>query len=339
MNRLQSKLGLELPLLQAGMGGIAGPELCAAVSRAGAGGALALYKEPPDRVRDLVSQVTAATSRPFGVNVIPEVTGPAACRAQIRAALQRLPRNGFVTSFGLPDAEAAREVVRAGHVLVIQVGTVRDADEALQRGAGVLVVQGTEAGGHLLGELPAARLLHDVRTRHPDTVLVVAGGVATGADLAGALKRGAHGAMAGTLFIPTSESTAHPDYKQRVVEATSHDTVVTTVFDIGWPARRHRVLRNVLTEEAERRPTTFIATTMAGARNVPVPRYSASVPASGTVGRVEEMAMYCGCSCSRVRGRDMAGSVVERFRREFEAARRFRVRTTKGVSWTRRSNR
>ncbi|MFJ1613632.1 NAD(P)H-dependent flavin oxidoreductase [Streptomyces sp. NPDC087849] len=339
MNRLQSVLGLELPLLQAGMGGIAGPELCAAVSRAGAGGALALYKEPPERARELVRAVVASTSRPFAVNVIPEVSGPALCRAQLRAALEELPAHAFVTSFGLPDAGAAHDVVRSGRVLVIQVGTLHDAGAALRLGAGVLVLQGTGAGGHLLGELPSARLLHETRARYSDAVLAVAGGVATGADLARMLARGADGAMAGTLFVPTVESAAHPYYKQRVADASADDTVVTTRFDIGWPGRPHRVLRNSLTGKAPRRPATFIATTRAGGSRLPVPRYSAAVPVAATVGRVEEMAMYCGRSCSRVAGQHPVAAVVEQFRRAYEAAGRSHETSTEGGPWKKRSSR
>ncbi|WP_330333637.1 nitronate monooxygenase [Streptomyces sp. NBC_00536] len=239
MTRPATLLGLELPLLQAGMGAVAGPALCAAVSRAGAGGTLALYREPPARAARLVREAAVATDRPFGVNVVPEVTGPAACLDQLRAILPELPRGAFVTSFGLPDADAVRAVQAAGHPLVVQVGSL-----ALGRGAAVLVLQGTEAGGHLLGRMPVDLLLAAVRARHPRAVLAVAGGIATGRDLADAVARGADGAMAGTLFVPAAESTAHPEFKRRVVEAVADDTLITSLFEIGWPHRPHRVLRN-----------------------------------------------------------------------------------------------
>ncbi|MET9296280.1 nitronate monooxygenase [Streptomyces sp. NPDC003077] len=336
---LERALGLDLPLLQAGMGGVAGPDLCAAVSRAGAGGTLALYKEPPDRIRELVAAVATATTRPFGVNLVPEVTDPATCRAQLRAALERLPDHGFVTFFGLPPPEAARTVVRTGHPLVIQIGSVQDAGRALRLGAGVLVLQGMEAGGHLLGAMTGPQLLREVRARHPRAVLAVAGGIATGADLAAARRRGADGAVAGTLFVPTDESDAHPLFKRRVVEASARDTVVTGLYDIGWPDRPHRVLRNALTADATRRPAVFIASARVGARRVPVPRYSAAAPSAGTEGRIEEMAMYCGRSCAGVTGRHPVASVVERFRREYEAAEPPRDRFAEGEAWTTRSSR
>ncbi|MER7467824.1 nitronate monooxygenase [Streptomyces sp. NPDC097981] len=325
MTRLADRLGLELPLLQAGMGAVAGPALCAEVSRAGAGGTLALYKEPPARAARLVREVAAATSRPFGVNVVPEVTGPAGCLDQLRAVLPELPRGGFVTSFGLPDAEAARAVRAAGHPLVVQVGTLTDAGTALGQGAAVLVLQGTEAGGHLLGRQPVGLLLAAVRARHPHAVLAVAGGIATGKDLADAVARGADGAMAGTLFVPAAESTAHPEFKRRVVEAVADDTLITSLFDIGWPHRPHRVLRTALTTATDRAPATFIATTRVDGRKYPVPRYSAAAPGDVTTGRIEEMAMYCGRSCTRVTDRHPAAVTVARVRREYESARRPRA--------------
>ncbi|GGS35409.1 NAD(P)H-dependent flavin oxidoreductase [Streptomyces nojiriensis] len=322
MTRLSTRLGLELPLLQAGMGAVAGPALCAEVSRAGAGGTLALYKEAPARAARLVREVAAATGRPFGVNVVPEVTGPAGCLDQLRAVLPELPRGGFVTSFGLPDADAAQAVRAAGHPLVVQVGTLEDADTALGQGAAVLVLQGTEAGGHLLGRLPADVLLAAVRARHPHAVLAVAGGIATGEDLAEAVARGADGAMAGTLFVPAAESTAHPEFKRRVVEAVADDTLITSLFDIGWPNRPHRVLRNALTSASDRAPATFIATTRVDGREHPVPRYGAAAPSEATTGHIEQMAMYCGRSCTRVTALHPAAVTVARVRLEYESARR-----------------
>ncbi|MFE5023248.1 NAD(P)H-dependent flavin oxidoreductase [Streptomyces sp. NPDC056656] len=319
MTRLAALLGLELPLLQAGMGAVAGPALCAAVSRAGAGGTLALYKEPPARAARLVREVAAATDRPFGVNVVPEVTGPARCMDQLRAVLPELPRGGFVTSFGLPDSDAVRAVQACGHALVVQIGTLADADTALGQGAAALVLQGTEAGGHLLGRHPVDRLLATVRARYPQAVLAVAGGIATGKDLADAVARGADGAMAGTLFVPAAESTAHPEFKRRVVDAVADDTLITSLFDIGWPHRPHRVLSNLLTTTTDRAPATFIATTRVDGRDHPVPRYSAAAPGDATTGRIEEMAMYCGRSCTRVTTPHPAAVTVARIRREFEA--------------------
>jgi nitronate monooxygenase len=77
--------------------------------------------------------------------------------------------------------------------------------------------------------------------------------------------------------------------------------VVTQLFDGGWPARRHRVLRNALTaRRAERLPRSFIAVTRHSGRPLPIARYAATVPSQGTQGRIDEMAMYCGRSVDAV---------------------------------------
>jgi nitronate monooxygenase len=134
------------------------------------------------------------------------------------------------------------------------------------------------------------------------------------------LAAGADGAMAGTPFIPTAESRAHPRFKERVIAAGADDTVITTIFDIGWPGRPHRVIRNPLTESPGRRPAAFIAATTAGGRELPVPRYSAAAPLAQTTGCVEEMAMYCGRSCERVTSGRPVHSLLMRFRQEYEQA-------------------
>lgn len=319
MTRLSDVLGIGLPLLQAGMGGVAGPELAAEVSNSGAGGILALYKEAPEAIPALVQSTSALTERPFGINIIPEVVGHRAASAQLRAALQHLPGSGFVTTFGLPDRAFADDVKHAKRRLVIQVGALDDASAALELGADVLVLQGSEAGGHHLGTTSSADLLGDVRSRHPLDVLTVAGGIATGDDLAAAINKGADGALAGTLFVPSDESRAHPDFKAMVLQASAEDTVVTDVFDIGWPHRSHRVLRNTTTE-APRAPAQFIASTIVAGRRVPICRYSAAVPTANTEGRIDLMAMYCGTSCARVTRRDRAADIVARLTAEFHAA-------------------
>ncbi|MFF0296808.1 NAD(P)H-dependent flavin oxidoreductase [Kitasatospora sp. NPDC004614] len=322
--RLEQRLGVTLPLLQAGMGGIAGPELCGAVSRAGAGGVLGLYKEPPERIRRLITDTAARTGeRPFGINLVPEVLAPEKCRTQLDAAVGVLPERAFVTFYGLPAPDLLTAAVRSGLPVVVQVGTAHAAGRALELGADVVVLQGVEAGGHLLGTLPALPLLRAARRDHPDAVLAVAGGIATGADLARAVSEGADGAMAGTVFAAARESEAHPLFKRRIVTAGASDTVVTTVFDIGWANRPHRVLRNALTVPGPRLAARFVATTAApDGRRLPVPRYSAAVPSIRTEGRIEDMAMYCGDSCERITATEPVTVLVERIRTEYRRALR-----------------
>jgi nitronate monooxygenase len=313
---LTGLLGLSVPLVQAGMGGVAGPALAAAVARAGAGGVVALYRLDPVTVADVVDRTRAATGRPFGVNVIPEVAGPDLLMAQLEAALAGLPAGGFVTVYGLPPNAAAHWVTNRGYPLLVQVGDVAAARRAVELGADAVVLQGGEAGGHLLGTHHIGDLLDSVHAAQLGVPLLIAGGVGRGRQYAALRDRGAAGAMCGTMFVATTESAAHPRYKAAVVAATAAQTLVTDVFDFGWPGRVHRVLGNRVTQQGTTLPRAFIARARVGERQHPIARFSANVPTRDITGAVEEMAMYCGVSCTEVTRIAPAAAVVADFARE-----------------------
>ena len=99
-----------------------------------------------------------------------------------------------------------------------------------------MIAQGVEAGGHVRGRLPALELLDQVlRVVGSRVPVIVAGGIASSADVRAALEAGAAAAVAGTAFLATEESGAHPGYKQRLVE--SDETILTELFGMGWPQR------------------------------------------------------------------------------------------------------
>lgn len=324
-------LGVDFPLVQAGMGGIAGPALAAAVSDAGALGTVALYRSDHGQAGALVAETARRTPRTFGVNVIPEVAGRL-LPEQIRALLDTADRPLLLNSYGLPPQPQAAAVLGAGHRLLVQVGSVAEAATAAALGAHAVVLQGVEAGGHHLGDRPVGELLGELPGELPgelsgelsacglEVPVLVAGAVATGGDLHSALCAGASGALCGTAFVATRESAAHAEYKRALIRAEGSDTVVSDRFSIGWPGRPHRVLRSPVTDAAEPLPAVFVAwTTVMGDRR-PVPRGSAAAPTVEAEGAVAEMARYAGLGCGRVTAMEPAGQVVARFRAEFRAA-------------------
>lgn len=317
-------LGIGFPLLQAGMGGIAGPALAAAVAEAGAGGMLGLYRLPAAAVAERIRATRELTTQPFGVNLIPELQTPVALAAQVDAALRASDERLFFSFYGLPDAATAHTVRSAGRRQLVMVGDVDAVRRAVDLGADAVVLQGIEAGGHLLGDKPLDTLLRDSLAAFPagcPVPLVAAGGIGHGRRLRQLHDRGAAGGLCGTLFVGTTESEAHPLYKQRLLDASADDTVVTTLFDTGWAGRRHRVLRNALTESTGPLPSRqFIAKVPALGQLHPLPRYSAMVPTMHTTGRIDEMAMYCGRSVADLTELLPAGQRVARFIVEFHAA-------------------
>ena len=237
---LLERLGIDYPIIQAGMGGgTATPELAAAVSRAGALGSIGI--EPVRRfAADLRRARSLAPGRPIAANLLL----PFASRAHVDACIAEKVA-AVVLFFGFRRDFVAR--LRAAGVFVLhQVGTADEARRALLDGADALIAQGLEAGGHLLAVEPTAQVLPRLLALSDGKPVLVAGGITGAQEVRAALAAGAAGVMAGSRFLLTKESSAHPAYKQRVLGAKR--TLVTRLFGFAWPAR-HRVVPNLATEK------------------------------------------------------------------------------------------
>ena len=133
-----------------------------------------------------------------------------------------------------------------GIVWLHQCGSVSEARAAQAAGADGVIVQGVEAGGHVRGTTPALELLEQARAAlPPEYPVLLAGGIAERNDVRAALEAGASAAVAGTRFLLSEESRAHPKYRQRLLGA--EETILTELFGAGWPAP-HRVVRNAATD-------------------------------------------------------------------------------------------
>jgi len=225
------RVGVEKPIVQAGMGGgVSRHELAVAVSAAGGLGTIAV--QGAAAIERELAAARALTDRPIAVNVILHFARPSWFRAAEKADV-------VVTFWGTPKR-------RTAGVWMHQCGSLAEILTAKTAGADAVIVQGFEAGGHVRGTLPALEFLDRARTAvGPDYPLLLAGGIAERADVAQALEAGATAAVAGTRFLLSPESGAHPDYKDRLLAAQS--TVVTELFGLAWPAP-HRVVPNAATE-------------------------------------------------------------------------------------------
>lgn len=232
---------MELPVVQAGMGGgLSRHELAAAVSEAGGLGTIAVNGAAA--IRRELTAARALTRRPLAVNLLL----PFARRNWFEAAAAA---DVVVTFWGRPRR-------RTLGIWLHQCGSVGEARRAQAAGADGVIVQGVEAGGHVRGTTPGLRLLEEVRGTLPrDYPLLLAGGIAAGVDVRAALEAGATAAVAGTRFLLSEESRAHPVYKQRLLEA--EETLLTDLFGAGWPAP-HRVVPNPATERWLDRRSSFV---------------------------------------------------------------------------------
>ncbi|MHC0429101.1 NAD(P)H-dependent flavin oxidoreductase [Streptomyces sp. O3] len=238
---LTDLVGVRYPLVQTGMGWVAGPRLVSAAANAGALGVLASATMTTDELRAAVREVRSRTDAPFGVNLRADA-GDAAERARI------IVEEGVrVASFALaPSRELIARLKDAGVVVIPSVGARRHAEKVAAWGADAVLVQGGEGGGHT-GDVATTVLLPQV-VDAVDIPVIAAGGFHDGRGLVAALAYGAAGIGMGTRFLLTADSTVPDAVKARYLAASVRDVTVTTRVD-GLP---HRMLRTELVDSLER---------------------------------------------------------------------------------------
>ncbi|MEU5208570.1 nitronate monooxygenase [Streptomyces sp. NPDC020742] len=238
---LTELVGIRHPIVQTGMGWVAGPRLVSATARAGALGILASATMTVGQLRQAVREVKSRTDAPFGVNLRADA-GDA--HERVRVIVEEGVR---VASFALaPSRELIAELKDAGVVVVPSVGARRHAEKVAAWGADAVVVQGGEGGGHT-GEVATTVLLPQV-VDAVDIPVIAAGGFFDGRGLVAALAYGAAGVAMGTRFLLTSDSTVPRAVQDRYLQAAAKDVTVTTAVD-GLP---HRMLRSELVTALER---------------------------------------------------------------------------------------
>lgn len=230
------RLGVQHPVGNAGMAGVAHADLCAAVAAAGGIGTLALGGASATEVIERIASVKSLTDRPFSVNFITWTIEDDS--SPLDAALEAGVAS-VTLSFGDPSRYVDR-VHAAGSLLVTQVQTLEAARRAVEVGADVIIAQGNEAGGHT-GVTPLLPLLPQVVDVAGDVPVLAAGGVGDGRGLAAVLMLGAQGALMGTRFIASDEATsAWPQLPEQVLAASADDSVWTTAIDIAQGGGRSR---------------------------------------------------------------------------------------------------
>jgi len=242
MGRTAAMCGIAFPVFQAGMAGISGPALTAAVSNAGGLGHLGGLRLPPLALRKWIRETKSLTDKPFGVNIVPAFGGPEVFEAQFRVILEEKPR--VLSLFYGDFADMIPRAKAAGITVIMQVGTEKLARQAIEWGADILVAQGAEGGGHLnpgtIGVLPLVRAFVEIAEGRP---VLAAGGITDRTDVMTALDAGAAGVWVGTAFVATNESLAHDRYKQKIIEASIDNTERRTGYSFGWPfGTPHRVI-------------------------------------------------------------------------------------------------
>ncbi|WP_246938593.1 NAD(P)H-dependent flavin oxidoreductase [Bacillus pinisoli] len=277
--RITEMLSIRYPIIQAPMaGGVTTTELLTAAAEAGVLGMIGAGYMSPVQLKTQIQGIKKITSRPFGVNLFVPVNylidqktikTSQELLAPVRAALnlpellelptfpdlhktfqeqvkividENIPVCSF--TFGLPSEETIHELKKHGIKLVGTATNVKEAISCEQAGMDLIVLQGSEAGGHrgtfndedyedsLIGLMS---LIPQVK-KQVQLPVIAAGGIMDGRGLVTALHLGAEAVQMGTAFLTTKESGAHPKHKEAILQAAEDETVITRAFS-GKPAR------------------------------------------------------------------------------------------------------
>jgi NAD(P)H-dependent flavin oxidoreductase YrpB (nitropropane dioxygenase family) len=236
------RVGVRYPLVQTGMGWVAGPRLVAATCEAGGLGVLASATMTLPQLEAAIAEVRSRTAAPFGVNLRTDV-------ADVADRIELMIDAGArVASFAqAPNPALVTRCKEAGLFVMPTVGARRHAEKVAEWGVDAVIAQGAEGGGHT-GNVPTTLLLPQVVDAVGDRVLVLgAGGFFSGRGLVAALAYGADGVAMGTRFLLSAESRVPEAVKGLYLETPVTGTVVTTKVD-GAP---QRVVRTELVDHLE----------------------------------------------------------------------------------------
>ena len=219
--KISELFNIEYPIIQAGMVWVSGWRLASAVSNEGGLGLIGSGSMKPDLLREHIQKCKAATSKPFGVN-IPLLRRDA--EELVNVTIEEEVKIVF-TAAGHPGKfikQLKENNIKVAHV----IPSVKHALKAEEVGCDAIVGEGVEAGGHNgVNETTTIALIPQLVDALKIPV-IAAGGIADGRGILAALSLGAEGVQIGTRFATTVESSAHPNYKQKVVEAKDDGTIL-----------------------------------------------------------------------------------------------------------------
>lgn len=231
-------LEIDKPIIQGGMAWVATGELAAAVSSAGGLGIIGAGNAPANVIKNEIEKLRSLTDKPFGLNVM--LLSPFADDIIELAIEKKVPV--ITTGAGNPGKHVKR-FQAAGSKVIPVVPSVALAKRMVRLDVDAVIVEGTEAGGHV-GELTTMSLIPQV-VDAVNIPVIAAGGVGDGRGLAAVLALGAAGAQIGTRFVCSEECTASDNFKKAIVGAGDRDAVVTG-RSTGHPVRN---LKNKLTRK------------------------------------------------------------------------------------------
>jgi enoyl-[acyl-carrier protein] reductase II len=232
-------LGTKHAILGGAMSWLSEHRLVSAISEAGGFGVIASGNMPPELFRGEIQKTRELTDKPFGVNLItmnPELPD------LVKVLLEEKVTH-CVLAGGLPDQNTISQLKDGGVNVILFAPSLMFAKRLVKRGADALIIEGSEAGGHV-GPVSTSVLIQEILHHINDVPVFAAGGIANGKMVAGLVHMGAAGCQLGTRFVCATECIAHENFKKAFLRAQSRDAVVTAQFDPAFPVIPVRALNN-----------------------------------------------------------------------------------------------
>ncbi len=232
-------LGVEIPILCGAMTWISENQLVSSVSNAGAFGCLAAGNMDPNRFKQEIDATKRLTDRPFAANLI---TIAPNYPQHLRIAVEKqVPF--IIFAAGIPKASEIAMAKSNGAKVLCFAAIESIAKRLIERGTDGLILEGSEAGGHI-GHVSLIILIQQVLFTVPEVPIFVAGGIGSGKLIPYLLLMGASGVQLGTLFVLTEECSAHPNFKATFLRARARDAIATPHIGSELNVVAVRALRN-----------------------------------------------------------------------------------------------
>ena len=232
-------LGTELPIMCGAMTWISDPQLVSLMSSLGAFGVLAAGNMPPEMFADYIDETRELTDQPFAGNVI-----TIAPNYQAHLDILCDKKVGHIVFAGsLPRGSEVRQAKESGAKVLCFASTSSIAKRMISYGADGLILEGSEAGGHI-GHVSTIVLLQEILFKFPEVPIFVAGGIATGRMITHLTLMGAAGAQMGTRFVLAEECNTHEKFKEVFIRARAREAISTPQYSTKLPVVSVRALNN-----------------------------------------------------------------------------------------------
>jgi enoyl-[acyl-carrier protein] reductase II len=315
MARGATFLGARYAIMGGAMSWVSERHLVSALSNAGAFGVIACGAMEPPRLAEEIAATQGLTTKPFGVNLI--TMHPRLDQLVDTCLAARVSH--IVFAGGIPPGTAIKKAKDGGAKVVCFAPALALAKRLIRGGADALVIEGSEAGGHI-GPVSLTVLAQEILPHIRDVPVLVAGGIGRGEAILSYLEMGAAGVQLGTRFVCARESIAHANFKQAFIRGNARDAMPTVQLDENFPVIPVRALQNEGTKRFLEHQAETIRRFQSGeltkeAAQLDIEHFWAGALRRAVIdGDVENGSLMAGQSVGMVTGEQTAAEIIAELR-------------------------